>query len=159
MLLNLRCQTRTRVAEKRPASHTDALGSLFIADEWENAQHFFQGYGSLGSWYGRMRWQQVGFRQCLRVWNAIVSFAPPGLVESSWVCPRLAPWAAFFRSFGAGRERGGAAWFFSGIPPAGVMFITAFSMQRRKNQSWVTTSASLLDRGSREAAEECSPRR
>jgi hypothetical protein len=31
--LNLRCRTRTRVAEKRPASHTNALGELFIADE------------------------------------------------------------------------------------------------------------------------------
>jgi hypothetical protein len=31
--LNLRCQTRTRVAEKRPASHTNALGSLFITEE------------------------------------------------------------------------------------------------------------------------------
>ena len=27
---NLRCRTRTRVAEKRPASHTNALGELFI---------------------------------------------------------------------------------------------------------------------------------
>jgi hypothetical protein len=28
--LNFRCRTRTRVAEMRPASHTNALGSLFI---------------------------------------------------------------------------------------------------------------------------------
>ena len=30
--LNFRCRTRTRVAEKRPASHTNALGELFIAE-------------------------------------------------------------------------------------------------------------------------------
>ena len=36
-----------------------------------------------------------------------VSFAPPGLVRGVWVCfPRLAPWAAFFRSFGAGGSKG-----------------------------------------------------
>lgn len=29
----IRCRTRTRVAEKRPASHTNALGELFIADK------------------------------------------------------------------------------------------------------------------------------
>ena len=29
----IRCRTRTRVAEKRPARHTNALGELFIADE------------------------------------------------------------------------------------------------------------------------------
>ena len=33
-----RCRTRTRVAEKRPASHTNALGSLFIADVCRKAQ-------------------------------------------------------------------------------------------------------------------------
>jgi hypothetical protein len=32
-LLIFRCRTRTRVAEKRPASHTNALGALFIAEE------------------------------------------------------------------------------------------------------------------------------
>jgi hypothetical protein len=36
--LNLRCRTRTRVAEKRPASHTNALGELFIPDEGGCAQ-------------------------------------------------------------------------------------------------------------------------
>jgi hypothetical protein len=30
------------------------------------------------------------------------SFAPSGLVPAGLVDPRLAPWAAFFRSFGAG---------------------------------------------------------
>jgi hypothetical protein len=49
--LNLRCRTRTRVAEKRPASHTNALGSLFIAEDGRKAQQFFQEGGSLGSWY------------------------------------------------------------------------------------------------------------
>ena len=29
----IRCRTRTRVAEKRPASHTNALGELFIPEE------------------------------------------------------------------------------------------------------------------------------
>ena len=29
----IRCRTRTRVAEMRPASHTNALGELFIAEE------------------------------------------------------------------------------------------------------------------------------
>jgi|CZKD01.1.fsa_nt_gi hypothetical protein len=39
--------------------------------------------------------------------SAGVSFAPPGLVRGVWVCsPRLAPWAAFFRSFGAGASKG-----------------------------------------------------
>jgi hypothetical protein len=37
-LLYIRCRTRTRVAEMRPASHTHALGSLFIADECEKLQ-------------------------------------------------------------------------------------------------------------------------
>jgi len=46
-LRNLRCQTRTRVAEKRPASHTNALGSLFIADECKFVQQIFQRYKSL----------------------------------------------------------------------------------------------------------------
>ena len=34
---------------------------------------------------------------------ACVSFAPPGLAGIRWgLYPRLTPWAAFFRSFGAG---------------------------------------------------------
>ena len=36
--LNFRCRTRTRVAKKRPASHTHALGELFIPDQLEKAQ-------------------------------------------------------------------------------------------------------------------------
>jgi hypothetical protein len=35
---NLRCRTRTRVAEKRPASHTNALGELFIPEDGQRAQ-------------------------------------------------------------------------------------------------------------------------
>jgi len=40
----IRCRTRTRVAEKRPASHTNALGELFIPEECSFVQH--KVYGS-----------------------------------------------------------------------------------------------------------------
>ena len=36
--IHLRCRTRTRVAEKRPTSHTNALGELFIPEEGQRAQ-------------------------------------------------------------------------------------------------------------------------
>ena len=49
----------------RPASHTNALGALFIADEYESAQHFFQGYESLGSWFGQHGSSQKTFPDAL----------------------------------------------------------------------------------------------
>ena len=35
---NIRCRTRTRVAEMRPASHTNALGALFIPEVGQKVQ-------------------------------------------------------------------------------------------------------------------------
>jgi DNA mismatch endonuclease, patch repair protein len=54
-LSNLRCRTRTRVAEKRPASHTNALGELFIPRRPRLCkQEIFQQYESLRSWFSRI---------------------------------------------------------------------------------------------------------
>ena len=50
--LNLRCRTRTRVAEMRPASHTNALGSLFIPSHREKRKEIFDfSQKSLPEWY------------------------------------------------------------------------------------------------------------
>jgi hypothetical protein len=43
--LNLDAGRCREMQQKRPASHTSALGELFIADEWEIAQEGILGYG------------------------------------------------------------------------------------------------------------------
>src|SRR5271168_10347 len=74
----------------RPASHTTALGELFIADEWAGVQE-----GNLGD---------VMFTSLVRATRRAkgASVAAPGLVRVRGTDPRLAPWAAFFRRFAAG---------------------------------------------------------
>jgi hypothetical protein len=48
----IRCRTRTRVAEKRPASHTNALGELFIPSHAEKCKGVFVfWHGSLLGWF------------------------------------------------------------------------------------------------------------
>jgi hypothetical protein len=64
----------------------------------------FEKGGRLPDWSGSGPWISdwalvAGIGRMYRVWP--VSLAPPGLDDFSPTHPRLAPWAAFFRSFGA----------------------------------------------------------
>jgi hypothetical protein len=96
---------RARELQKsaQPATQMLSVNCLYQMNLEKRKGEFEKG-GSLPDWSGSGPWISdwalvAGIGRMYRVWP--VSLAPPGLDDFSPTHPRLAPWAAFFRSFGA----------------------------------------------------------